>query len=337
MKTMLTRPERLGLFLHLMGDEATNLARQGLSGEVLADLDQALKDFESYPPSQEEVDFVLGDFESYFQIAMQAIENSVDSDSESETEDQGPTILQIAEESFDVEIEPTRKFETPSLTGDTVRDLNQKHPYQVAQALRNEKPVAAGIVIRKLANEHAAKTLEFLPETLRPHVFLELASPSNVLPMIQERVLSKTLELSLRVEEREAEVETTEQMANLMRSLPRPLRKPMLDELEKRDSDLAEAVRNALYRFEDMEKLSDRDLQKLLGQCQTDSLVCALQQVDESILTFVLSNMSKRAKEALQEEMEFKANASPEEIQDARGVITKTLAGMCESGEVKID
>jgi flagellar motor switch protein FliG len=211
------------------------------------------------------------------------------------------------------------------------------HPYQVAHALRNEKPVAAGIVLRKLANEHAAKTLEFLPEALRPHVFLELASPSNVLPMIQERILSKTLELSLRVEEREAEEETTEQMANLMRSLPRPLRKPMLDELEKRDSDLAEAVRNALYRFEDMEKLSDRDLQKLLGQCQTDSLVCALQQVDESLLTFVLSNMSRRAKESLQEEMEFKANASQEEIQDARGVITRTLAGMCESGEVKID
>ena len=155
--------------------------------------------------------------------------------------------------------------------------------------------------------------------------------------MIQERILAKTLELSLEVEEREAEEETTEQMANLMRSLPRTLRKPMLDELEKRDSDLADAVRNALYRFEDIEKLGDRDLQKLLGQCQTDSLVCALQQVDESLLTFVLSNMSKRAKESLQEEMQFKANASAEEIQDARGAIAKTLAGLCESGEVKID
>jgi flagellar motor switch protein FliG len=337
MKTMLARPERLGLLLHLMGEEATELARQGLSDEALAELDQALNDFKSYPPSQEEVDFVLGDFESYFQIAMQAIERSADYRGEDEGVDEGPKILQIAEESFDVEIEPTRKFEPPSLTGDTVRDLNQMHPYQVAQALRNEKPVAAGIVLRKLANEHAAKTLEFLPESLRPLVFLELASPSTVLPMIQERILAKTLELALRVEEREAEEETTEQMANLMRSLPRTLRKPMLDELEKRDRDLAEAVRNALYRFEDLEKLSDRDLQKLLGQCQTDSLVCALQQVDESLLTFVLSNMSKRAKESLQEEMEFKSNASEEEIQEARSEISKALAGMCESGEVKID
>ncbi|WP_182868009.1 FliG C-terminal domain-containing protein [Rhodopirellula sp. JC639] len=337
MKMMLTRPERLALLLHLMGEEATEMARQDLSGEALEELDQALKDFQSYPPSQEEIDMVLGDFEDYFHMALQTLpKNAPDEDEEPEPEE-GPKILQIAEESFDVEIEPTKRFTPPKLTGDTVRDLNQMHPYQVAQALKNENPVAAAIVLRKLANEHAAKTLEFLPEAVRPNVFLELAQPSSVSSLIQERILAKALQLSLQVEERETEQETTSQMANLMRSLPRALRKPMLDELEKRDSELAETVRNQLYRFEDIEKLADRDLQKLLGQCQTDALVCALQQVDESLLTFVLSNMSKRAKESLQEEMEFKTNASEEEITEARGAIAKILAGLCEAGEVKID
>ncbi|MCA9136747.1 MAG: hypothetical protein KDB00_08310 [Planctomycetales bacterium] len=333
---MLTRSERLALLLHLMGEDATQMAREGLSGDALEELEQALKDFQSHPPSQAEVDMVLGDFENYFHLAMQSVDKSSHGDGHDE-DDEGPKILQIAEETFDVELEPTKRFETPRLTGDTVRDLNQMHPYQVAQALKNENPVAAAIVLRKLANEHAAKTLEFLPELVRPHVFLELAQPTAVTPMIQERVLAKALEMSLEIKERESEQETTAQMANLMRSLPRALRKPMLDELEKRDSDLAETVRNQLYRFEDIEKLSDRDLQKLLGQCQTDALVCALQQVEESLLAFILSNMSKRAKESLQEEMEFKTNATEEEIQEARGAIAKILAGLCESGEVKID
>ncbi len=339
MKMMLTRPERLALLLHLMGDEATAMARQDLSGEALDELDQALKDFESYPPSQEEVDMVLGDFEDYFHMALQTVDKKPISSGggPQDDDDDGPKILQIAEESFDVDIEPTKRFTPPKLTGDTVRDLNLMHPYQVAQAMKNENPVATAIVLRKLANEHAAKTLEFLPEAVRPNVFLELAQPLAVTPLIQERILAKALQLSLQVEERETEQETTSQMANLMRSLPRALRKPMLDELEKRDSDLAETVRNQLYRFEDIEKLGDRDLQKLLGQCQTDALVCALQQVDESLLTFILSNMSKRAKESLQEEMEFKTNATEEEIMEARGSIAKILAGLCEAGEVKID
>ncbi len=334
MKTMmLTRTERLALLLYLMGDEATEMARQGLSGEKLDELDQSLKDFREYPPSQDEIDLVLGDFEDYFRMALQSAQPSDPASDDTA----GPKILQIPEESFDVELEPTKRFEPPKLTGDTVRDLNQMHPYQVAQALKNEPPAAAAVVLRKLANEHAAKTLEFMPELLRPSVFLQLASPSKVTPLIQERVLAKTLELALRVEEREGELETSDQMANLMRSLPRPLRKPMLDELADRNKELADAVRNKLYRFEDIEKLADKDLQKLLGQCQTETLVCALQQVEESLLTFVLSNMSKRAKESLQEEMEYKANASDEEIEDARSAIARTLANLCESGEVKMD
>lgn len=336
MKMMLTRSERLALLLHLMGDEATDMAREGLQGEPLDELDQALKDFQAYPPSQDEIDLVLGDFENYFHMALQSMEKSKASE-DADGQREGPKILQLSEEAFDVELEPTRRFDPPKLTGDNVRDLNQMHPYQVAQALKREHPAAAAIVLRKLANEHAAKTLEFLPELVRPHVFLQLATPTTVTPMIQERILSKTLELALRVKERESEEESTDQMANLMRSLPRNLRKPMLDELESRDKELAEAVRTKLYRFEDIERLADRDLQKLLGQSQTEVLVCALQQVEESLLTFVLSNMSKRAKESLQEEMEFKANATEEEIEEARSMIARTLATLCESGEVKLD
>lgn len=336
MKMMLTRSERLALLLHLMGDEATDMAREGLQGEPLDELDQALKDFQAYPPSQDEIDLVLGDFENYFHMALQSMDKSKASE-DADGQREGPKILQLSEEAFDVELEPTRRFDPPKLTGDNVRDLNQMHPYQVAQALKREHPAAAAIVLRKLANEHAAKTLEFLPELVRPHVFLQLATPTTVTPMIQERILSKTLELALRVKERESEEESTDQMANLMRSLPRNLRKPMLDELESRDKELAEAVRTKLYRFEDIERLADRDLQKLLGQSQTEVLVCALQQVEESLLTFVLSNMSKRAKESLQEEMEFKANATEEEIEEARSMIARTLATLCESGEVKLD
>ncbi|MEM6470750.1 MAG: FliG C-terminal domain-containing protein [Planctomycetota bacterium] len=331
MSTILTRPERLALLLHLMGDDAVDMAQEGLDGKPLEDLNQALEDFQQYPPSEEEIDFVVGDFEDYFRMMIHGQENGPDG------EDAGPKILQIAEESFDVELEPTKRFERPSLTGDPVTDLNQVHPYQVAQAIKNENPVAAALVIRKLANEHAAKTMEYLPDAVRPRIFLELAQPAAVTPKIQHRVFETTLQKALDVEEREVESETTEQMANLMRSLPRALRKPMLDELEKRDSDLADAVRNKLYRFEDIEKLADRDMQKLLGHCQTDTLVYALQKVDEALLTLVLSNMSKRAKESLQEEMEFKANAEQEDIDNARNTVAKSLASLCESGEVKMD
>ncbi|MDM4014515.1 FliG C-terminal domain-containing protein [Roseiconus lacunae] len=334
MKTMLTRQERLALLLYLMGDEATQMAREGIPASARAEVDQALEDFREYPPEQDEIDLVVEDFENYFRMALQNQPQAADGEDDDED---GPRIFQIAEETFDVELEPIKKFEKPRLTGDVIRDLNQMHPYQVAHALKDEHPTAAAIVLRKLANEHAAKTLEFLPELIRPKVFLELARPSKVTLMIQQRIFAKTLELALSVEEREIEVESSQKMANMMRSLPRSLRGPMLDELQKRDKALSESVRNLLYRFDDLNRLSDRDMQKLLGQCQTDQLVLALQDVEPELLEKVLSNMSKRAKEALQEEIEFKANAPAEEIEEARSAVAKTLGTLCEAGEVSID
>lgn len=336
---MLTRSERLALLLNLLGDEAKTLARAGLKGQSLDDLESALNDFEQYPPRKDEIDLVLEDFENYFNLSMKSLEQLQDQSEqqEPEPEPEPPKILQIAEEQFDIELEPTRKFESPELSGNTVHDLNRMHPYQVAQAIRCESPAMIALVVRKLADEHAAKTIEFLPEAIRPGIFLKLAQQSTTKPIVVDRVLQRTLELALDVDERQSEEESSEKMAKLMRSLPKNVRTPMLDELEKQDKELAEAVKKLLYRFEDLEKLDDRDLQKVLGQCRTDVLVVALQKVDASLLGKVLGNMSKRAKESLQEEMEFKANAKQDEIDDGRADVLKILIELDESGAVSID
>ena len=334
---MLTRSERLALLLNLLGEEATSLARSGLQGEPLEELETALSDFEKFPPSKEEIDLVLEDFENYFNLSLQTVEQKAAfTEKESAPEPEAPVILQIAEEQFDVELEPTKKFEPPELTGNTIHDLNRMHPYQVAQAISRESPVIIALVVRKLADEHAAKTLEFLPEPIRPSIFLKLAQPSATKPIVQEQVLQKTLQLALEVEEREADEESSQKMAKLMRSLPRSVRTPMLEELAKQDKTLADAVKKQLYQFEDLERLEDRDLQKVLGQCRTDVLVLALQQVEESLLGRVLGNMSKRAKESLQEEMEYKANAKPEEIEAGREDVLKILVELDESGAITI-
>ena len=111
----------------------------------------------------------------------------------------------------------------------------------------------------------------------------------------------------------------------------------MMTELADKDEELAAAVKKLLYRFEDLMRLEDRDLQKFLGQCSSDCLVVALQNVDEDLLERILGNMSKRAKEALTEEMEFKTNAKQDEIDAGRAEVVTLLSELVESGAVSID
>ena len=70
---MLTQSERLALLLNLLGDETAAQVRSGLQGQRLAEIEVALNDFEKVPPSVEEIDFVLDDFQRYFTMAMETI------------------------------------------------------------------------------------------------------------------------------------------------------------------------------------------------------------------------------------------------------------------------
>ena len=335
--TMLTRPEKLALLLNLLGDDAVEIAKNGLPGGLSSDLNTALADFQQYPPSQEEIDLVLDDFEAYFSLAMKAVDSAIDGD-DADDDDAvpAPKLMQVREDQFEVDLEPSKKFTALQLSGNAILDLNRLHPYQVAHALRAERPEVIAIVISKLASEHAAKTLECLPDAVRPGVFMGLAKPPETKPLIQDAVLKQTLETAVTVEERQVEEETSQKMASLMRSLPKPVRAPMLEQLVSSDPAMAEEVKKLLYQFDDLMRLEDRDLQKILGQCQTDSLVVALQGADESLLGRILGNMSKRAKESLQEEMEFKTNAKQEEIDEGRAEVVAILVSLDESGEITL-
>ena len=335
-----SRSERLALLVNLLGDEAVDLACSNLEGAALDDLNEALEGFREFPPRKEEVEFVLDDFEHYFDLALRNQAQSSESDAEAEGSDdatEGPKIFHIPEEHFDVEVEPPKKFEKPELSGDACHDLNLVHPYQVAQVLQRESPAIASVVLRNLANTHAAKTLELMPEVQRMGIFLELANPPTTKPIVVDQIIQTTLEAALEIEERQPELDSPDEMANLVRSLPKSVRGPMLEELAKKDSDLAESVKGNLFQFDDLGRMEDRDLQKVLGKCNTDILVVALQQVDEEILGRVIGNMSKRAKESLQEEMEYKANAKQEEIDAGRDEVVKILIELDAAGAITID
>lgn len=339
----LTRPERLALLVSLLGDEATDAARAGMDKESLADFDESLDDFRDYPPSREEIDSVLDYFNAFFELAVESAAND-------ESEEGGPNpgatnpdgspklgIFQISEEQFDLDLEPTRTFDKIELSGDNVIDVNRLHPYQVARAIRNEHIGIMMVVIRRLSDQHAAKTVEFLPESVRPKIILEFSRPPRVKPLIEDCILAATLNAAMTIEKREEEEESSDKIAKLLRSLPRLIRNAMLEELFDKNPELAEEVKSKCYLFEDLIKLESRDLQKLLAQCKTDNLVLALQNVEEELLTNVLENMSKRAKESLQEEMEFKTNAKEDEIEEGRKEVVKLLIKLIESGEITLD
>lgn len=323
--------EKLAVLLKLLGGDAVDAALEKVDPKVGTEVKKTLNGFRTSPPSLAEVEYVVDDFNRYFRLAMDNIEEETAAANEDDS-----SLLQIAEENFEVELEPVKKFIQPKLTGDVLTDLNRMHPYQVAHAIRNDNPTTISLVVRNLATEHAAKTIEFLPETVRPAVFLQLAQPPKALDLVSSTILDAALQGASQVEERQPVEDTIAQMSTLIRSVPKSIRKPMLEELIKTNEELGNSVKSQLFRFDDVMTLSDRDMQQVLGKVSSDALVLALQGADPDLINRIFNNMSKRARESLQEEMSFKTNVKEEEVEVGRTEVVKVLVELDESGAISL-
>jgi len=332
------RTQQLAVLLNLLGEESAEQAIANFDAGTSEELQRVLAEFKTDPPTPSEIEYVLDDFDRYFTFAFQQLQQE-----ETERQKSGvvstdtATDVETQIESYHAKFGSIITFSKPNLTGDTKHDLNLLHPYQVAYAIRNDNPNSIAVVINSLTDAHAAQTMENLPPDIRLEVFLRMADPMEMSIEVEQQILDATLQAAMKVESRVPEVDRTGQLVALTRSLPKTVRVPLLEKLLETNQELALAVKQEMYRFEDLMKLSDQDIQKVLGQCDTDSLVLALVHADPEVKEKLLNNMSKRARQTIEEELDFKSNVREEEAQSGVKAVVAVLMRLDEGGEISLE
>ena len=81
--------------------------------------------------------------------------------------------------------------------------------------------------------------------------------------------------------------------------------KELLKSIEKRNPKLGGSIRQRMFRFEDLVRLSPGDVSKITKEVDQDDLVIALKNASPELKKIIYSTMSKRAVEALEEQLSF--------------------------------
>ena len=79
-----------------------------------------------------------------------------------------------------------------------------------------------------------------------------------------------------------------------------------------------DAAAPSITSFDDLVKLSDREIQTTLREVDKDDCVTALMKAGEAVREKILTNMSKRVRAALEEDMDRRGAISPDEIAGAQ-------------------
>ncbi|MEE2629049.1 MAG: FliG C-terminal domain-containing protein, partial [Candidatus Latescibacterota bacterium] len=110
----------------------------------------------------------------------------------------------------------------------------------------------------------------------------------------------------------------------------------VLEKLDAQDPEVAETVRNMMFVFDDLDTLTDREIQVVLREVEQKDLVIALKTASEEVKEKILGNMSDRVRNYIEEEMEFLGPMRLSEVEDVQLKIVQRVRQLEEQGQINI-
>ncbi|WP_373187749.1 flagellar motor switch protein FliG [Halopseudomonas sp.] len=213
--------------------------------------------------------------------------------------------------------------------------LKWMEPRAVADVIRFEHPQIQAIVVAYLDPDMAAEVITYFDHKVRLDVLLRVSALNTVQP-------SALKELNEILEKQFAGNSTTtranmggvKRTADIMNFLESTTESQLIEAIRDMDEDLSSKIEDLMFVFDNLADVDDRGIQALLREISSDVLIIALKGADEAIKEKIFKNMSKRASELLQDDLEAKGPVRISEVEAAQKEILTIARRMADAGEI---
>ena len=208
---------------------------------------------------------------------------------------------------------------------------------QVFNFIQNEHPQTIALVLSYLDTGRAAMILNSLPRELQAQVIKRIARMGIVSPDYireAERVLERKFgSVGYTGNVTVGGIDT---IVEILNSVDRGTEGFILSAIEQEDPELAEEIHNKLFVFEDLIKLTDVAMQKVLKEVDNDVLTIALKNASEQIIQKIFKNISKRLQETLNENMKFMGPVRVRDVEAAQQKIVNVVRRLEDAGVIDV-
>ena len=221
--------------------------------------------------------------------------------------------------------------------GAGISALKWMSPRSVSDLIAGEHPQIIAMVLSLLDSDMAASVLELLPENMHADVLMRLASIDSVRPSAM-RDLDAALEAQVMGEAQAAPVGNSgiRGAANILNYLTAGRDEKALGQIRSVDEALANKIQDSMFIFESLLELDDRSMQVLLRELAPELMLVALKGTDATLVQKFLSNMSKRAAQMLEEDMETQGPVRLSEVEAAQREILNVARRLADEGQVML-
>ncbi|MBR9649626.1 flagellar motor switch protein FliG [Thalassovita aquimarina] len=223
---------------------------------------------------------------------------------------------------------------------------NNDHPIQilewmdapaVAELIVDEHPQIIALIVASLDHAVAADVLKLLPEEQQPDIINRISELNTVQPDALrnlEDVIQRKFQTNASL--RASQMGGVKAAARIMNFTKQDMEQRILKIINKDNKDLAVALQDNMFVFDNLIKSSDRALQTLLREVDNRTLVVALRGADEALQEKLLSCMSNRAAANIVDEMEALGPVRLTEVQAAQKEVIAVARRMSDEGTIML-
>jgi flagellar motor switch protein FliG len=217
----------------------------------------------------------------------------------------------------------------------TIADMESRNIFNL---VRDEQVQTITFIVSHLLPEKAAQVLNLFRAEQRDQVIERLATLAPTPVEVVEKVVD-VLNAKLGVRQTHAMTQTggITTAADILNAMDKTASRTLLTSIEERNPDLSTAIRKKMFMFEDLLLLDPQSIQRIMREIEMRDLTLALKKVSEPLKKLLLSNISRRAAESVQEELEYLGHIKLRDVEAAQFRIIDSVRKLEAEGEIDLD
>ena len=215
--------------------------------------------------------------------------------------------------------------------------LRRIDPQNMMTFIMDEHPQTIALILSHLPPPYGAEIIAALPADRQLAVIRRIANMGQTSPAViaevEQGLESRMDSLMSQSYENAGGVPSVAEILNVTE---RATERTLLDSLAQEDPELVEEIRRLMFVFDDVCRLSDKDIQSVLKNVESAQWALALKGAKEELKDKVLGNMSKRAADMLLEEMDYLGPVRLSDVEAMQQQIVDVIRKLEDAGEITV-
>jgi len=216
--------------------------------------------------------------------------------------------------------------------------LKKADSSQLINFLSKEHPQTIALILSHLNPEQTASAIKELPDALRADVSYRIATLGKISPQTLKQIEKVVDEMAgLTMGQSLSKIGGPKSLANILNRTSVSMSKDIIDSIEQRDPEVAVEIKRLMFMFDDVVFIQDRDIQRILREVDRRDLALSLKVADEKVKEKIFKNMSERASQLLQEELQYMGPVKLKEVETAQAKIIDVIKQLEENEEISLN